>query len=463
MLQSCEQDCQYNKCAVEGKAECLKEAEKTADQKYVWCVEQNGNYKKWQDTVCGATLREDGEQEIDCSMFSSCVAKHNCDEYDTFGCDKKQSEAKAEWAFNTCKTSPVKADQWKQFCPIDDYQMDSVCDDFRGCMTKVAYKQNIEKKLDFKISTCMSENRFEGECSANCEADCPCKDTEMMKCAVMYDKCKADDNSKKCFKNLQEKSFKGCCCSEKNCADPAEGFEKCEFLVDYNRAGSGPSGDSPLPADSCTPNPCENGATCLNDSKDAEGYECICREGFSGDDCKVDVDPCTPNPCSHGTCTPLTAKRFVCDCDAGYEGAFCNKEINYCSPDPCDNGTCQNDPPKETYKCKCDNKYWTGKRCQRKKDVCGSDDPCPTFAECENDPDEPEGFKCTCLDGYSGENCDPDIGGEVILYRYACTRNSACRCYDDDCESNRGTYELYDQVTRGECEQLCNENGKCNG
>ena len=72
MLQSCEQDCQYNKCAVEGKAECLKEAEKTADQKHVWCVEQNGNYKKWQDTACGATLKEDGEQEIDCSMFSSC-------------------------------------------------------------------------------------------------------------------------------------------------------------------------------------------------------------------------------------------------------------------------------------------------------------------------------------------------------------------------------------------------------
>ena len=36
MLQSCKQDCQYDKCAVEGKAECLKEAEKTADQKYVW-------------------------------------------------------------------------------------------------------------------------------------------------------------------------------------------------------------------------------------------------------------------------------------------------------------------------------------------------------------------------------------------------------------------------------------------
>mmetsp|Transcript_10556 Transcript_10556/g.24824 ORF Transcript_10556/g.24824 Transcript_10556/m.24824 type:complete len:229 (-) Transcript_10556:220-906(-) len=102
-------------------------------------------------------------------------------------------------------------------------------------------------------------------------------------------------------------------------------------------------------------------------------------------------------------------------------------------------------------------------RDSRKKDACGADDPCRTFADCENDPDEPEGFKCTCLDGHSGENCDPDIGGEVILYRHACTRNSACRCYDDDCERSRGTYELYEQVTRGECEKLCNENGKCNG
>lgn len=449
MLQSCQADCEYGMCTVEGEAECLREAEESADQKWAWCISLDGKYGKWKDGTCGSMLKKpameydcgsfeicvqdhhcleypsgrcgitearnksrwaktkcnDGEygqadswktycplknyakvvskQEINCPMFSSCVRTNHCNEYSTAGCDDTESDAKAIWALNTCKANPAKANQWKKSCPIENYPMDPVCDAFRGCMVKVMYNNNIAKKLDSKVSMCISDRRFESQCDDNCYANCPCDEEDMTDCAEKYDECRAHENSKKCFKKAQNKSYKDCCCLDKNCQDSAQGHEECGFLMKYNnRAGSESDDDPPLPIDYCSPDPCKNNGMCISNND---------------------------------------AKKFECKCAKGYEGKQCEQEIDYCESAPCVNG-----------------------------------------GTCQNDLSMKDGYKCSCPDGYAGKKCEISLG-PTIEYRYVCDFNTACRCYDSDCAHRRGTYDTYEGVSRGECERMCNENGRCNG
>ena len=636
-LQSCNADCEYNMCTVEGEAECLREAEESADQKWAWCVGLDGNYGKWKDGTCGSMLHkpkyncvgfsgcvkgmhcslyrsagcdasqaedkakwvldscqagqyekidawnpacflddfpfeddkddeeydcgsfqiciqdhhcleypsgrcdsteawnksrwaktkcDDGEygqadswknycplkkymhkpvKEINCPMFSSCVRTNHCKEYPTAGCDGNESDDKANWALNSCKADPTKANQWKKYCPVENYPMDPVCDAFRGCMVKVKYNQNIANKLDSKVSTCMFERRFESQCDDECNANCPCDETDMTDCAEKYDECRAENNSsgsKKCFKNAQKKSYRDCCCLDKDCMDSAEGFEGCGFLMKYNnRAGTGTSDDPPLPIDYCSPDPCKNDGMCINDQA-KKTFVCKCAKGYEGDWCEQEIDYCSaPTRCgSHGVCfnKPGTANGFVCDCepryqgtfceqeinfcstnlcgnhgtcinrssgyiclcDPGYEGEFCKKEKDYCKSNPCLNGSCENDPSKETYKCQCD-RYWRGNNCQFPVNRCGSA-PCLNGGTCQNNPSMNDGYECFCRDNYAGKNCEFDFGA-AIEFRYDCDLNTACRCYDSDCVHSRGSYESYEGIGRGECERMCNENGRCNG
>ena len=48
--------------------------------------------------------------------------------------------------------------------------------------------------------------------------------------------------------------------------------------------------------------PCQNGATCTNDSRG--GYTCSCAPGYEGTNCQSEINECLPNPCQNqGTCT----------------------------------------------------------------------------------------------------------------------------------------------------------------
>lgn len=49
-------------------------------------------------------------------------------------------------------------------------------------------------------------------------------------------------------------------------------------------------------------------------------FTCLCRSGYTGDDCDVTINPCTANgnPCSNGAnCVALQQGRFKCDCLPG--------------------------------------------------------------------------------------------------------------------------------------------------
>ncbi len=52
-------------------------------------------------------------------------------------------------------------------------------------------------------------------------------------------------------------------------------------------------GDNLCEISPCSPSPCRNGGTCSIDKEVTGGYQCLCRQGYRGDNCTLDVDECT--------------------------------------------------------------------------------------------------------------------------------------------------------------------------
>lgn len=122
---------------------------------------------------------------------------------------------------------------------------------------------------------------------------------------------------------------------------------------------------------------CRNSGQCLDAGNT---HYCRCQAGYTGSYCQEQVDECSPNPCQNGaTCTDYLGGyscevRFFCvkwlvvdiksqttflmsflfafKCVPGYHGINCSKEINECQSQPCQNGgTCID--LINTYKCSC--------------------------------------------------------------------------------------------------------------
>ncbi|XP_060556685.1 neurocan core protein-like isoform X2 [Ruditapes philippinarum] len=85
------------------------------------------------------------------------------------------------------------------------------------------------------------------------------------------------------------------------------------------------SKDIEMIKDDCSPNQCQNGATCVDG---VTSYTCSCEAGYNGTLCEIDIDECNPNPCQTGaTCTD-GVDSYTCTCVAGYTGTNC--ETKYC-------------------------------------------------------------------------------------------------------------------------------------
>lgn len=72
--------------------------------------------------------------------------------------------------------------------------------------------------------------------------------------------------------------------------------------------------------DECAQVVCPIGHICIDK---INNYECVCPEGWEGDNCEHSIDHCAPNPCHNGSCTS-NSKNYTCLCDPGYSGRNCD-------------------------------------------------------------------------------------------------------------------------------------------
>uniref|UniRef100_A0A4W5JRM2 Neurocan b n=1 Tax=Hucho hucho TaxID=62062 RepID=A0A4W5JRM2_9TELE len=77
----------------------------------------------------------------------------------------------------------------------------------------------------------------------------------------------------------------------------------------------------------CQTNPCLHGGSCL---PEGDGYSCYCPQGYSGENCEIDIDDCQSNPCKNGGTCIDEINSFVCLCLPSYGGATCEKDTEGC-------------------------------------------------------------------------------------------------------------------------------------
>uniref|UniRef100_A0A3Q1H9L7 Neurogenic locus notch homolog protein 1 n=1 Tax=Anabas testudineus TaxID=64144 RepID=A0A3Q1H9L7_ANATE len=161
--------------------------------------------------------------------------------------------------------------------------------------------------------------------------------------------------------------------------------------------------------DECTPNPCQNGATCTDF---LGGYTCQqtprvhCEINI--DDCNPFTDPVTKEPkCfNKGTCVDRVG-GYHCICPAGYVGERCEGDVNECLSNPCDPvGTYSCIQLTNNYRCECRTGY-TGQRCETVFDGCKGK-PCRNGGTCAVASNTPHGFICKCPPGFTGSTCESD-------------------------------------------------------
>ncbi|XP_068721032.1 uncharacterized protein [Montipora capricornis] len=185
--------------------------------------------------------------------------------------------------------------------------------------------------------------------------------------------------------------------------NPCQNGATCVDLVGSYRCNCKPGytgNNCQTDINECSPNPCQNGATCV----DLVGsYRCGCKPGYTGNNCQTDINECSPNPCQNGaTCVDLVGGHR-CDCVQGYSGSSCETNTNDCSPNPCQNGaTCVD--LVGGHRCDCAQGY-TGSSCETNINEC-SPNPCHNGATCV---DLIGGHRCDCAQGYSGSSCETNI------------------------------------------------------
>ncbi|XP_053389033.1 fibropellin-1-like, partial [Mercenaria mercenaria] len=157
--------------------------------------------------------------------------------------------------------------------------------------------------------------------------------------------------------------------------------------------------DCKLDIDDCRPNPCQNGATCVDQ---VNNYTCTCNRGYIGRDCEIDTGDCVPNPCKNGATCVDEGNNYTCICYPGHIGRHCEVVLDPCISNPCLRGTCFHHAPK--YHCVCPAGY-TGKKCEISISECQSQ-PCLNGGVCV---DNVGYFTCNCSNGFVGKLCETDV------------------------------------------------------
>eukprot|EP01043_Picozoa_sp_COSAG02_P019920 COSAG02_NODE_971_length_15551_cov_4.415157_14_plen_425_part_00 len=167
------------------------------------------------------------------------------------------------------------------------------------------------------------------------------------------------------------------------------------------------------------------------------GFVCVCSPGWSGDLCTVEnacqsgSHDCGLN--SHCQYDGREMSSYTCPCYNGYRreaGSADCMVIDLCETGPCVNGgVCASSLA--AYNCTCAAGF-AGNQCELEVDGCEFNrQPCGVFGQCQSDWNQPNGYRCTCQDSYTGINCN--IPPEDICSE----RTNPCQ-HGAECESHGG-------------------------
>uniref|UniRef100_A0A8C8SHP1 Coagulation factor IX n=1 Tax=Pelusios castaneus TaxID=367368 RepID=A0A8C8SHP1_9SAUR len=128
-------------------------------------------------------------------------------------------------------------------------------------------------------------------------------------------------------------------CKEEICSyeEAREVFENTEKTMEFWKVY--------IDGDQCNPNPCKNGARCVDE---IGSYVCWCPAGFEGRNCELDSTCATKNGgCKH-FCSNDPPRKVVCSCAPGYKLNEDGKSCNPAVPFPCGRITAPEAKSKDT-------------------------------------------------------------------------------------------------------------------
>ncbi|KRF99246.1 uncharacterized protein Dwil_GK24548 [Drosophila willistoni] len=223
---------------------------------------------------------------------------------------------------------------------------------------------------------------------------------------------------------------------------------------------------------------CGDHGTCIHSNANADGFVCICDQGWTwantnatvpnSNPCTKDVDECRPdiNPC-HRDCINLPGSYRCGPCPPGYTGDGKNcRDINECAPGEGsgeENGGCSLQPrvacinTEGSYRCGRCPPGWNGdgRTCKAAdSNTCNGEQICHTQATCEMIS---QTMVCSCREGFYGHGYGPN----------GCTEDSDRQpCQEHLCQNNgtcvlnggRGTSCICQPGYTG---ALCNQSDAC--
>ncbi|XP_078282273.1 LOW QUALITY PROTEIN: protein crumbs homolog 2a [Rhinoraja longicauda] len=364
---------------------------------HVDCVEQVNGYS----CRCSPGYEgENCTTEINECLANSCKNNGTCvDGIGNYTCDCQPgyTGVSCETDIDECASSPClngalcldAVNMYRCFC-VPGYQGSNCEIDINECASRPC-RNGATCVHDVDRYLCVCPLGYQGlncelvinECESNpCQNGATCKDRvasygctctagyEGVNCEVDIDdcasnpcanggKCKDLTNRYKC--DCEETGYRGTNCEVDilECAsDPCLNNATCQEGVKTYTCMCWPGYTGPLceiDINECTAEPCMNNGTCLERSgqdyygtltlfipafsyASASGYVCLCGQGFTGENCTININECASGPCENeGTCEDQT-NGFHCRCASGFTGVMCQANINECEGNPCENG-----------------------------------------------------------------------------------------------------------------------------
>uniref|UniRef100_A0A0K0EUC6 Neurogenic locus Notch protein n=1 Tax=Strongyloides venezuelensis TaxID=75913 RepID=A0A0K0EUC6_STRVS len=309
-----------------------------------------------------------------------------------------------------------------------------------------------------KNSTCSANPCAKGKCTDLSESsfECSCNDgVEGVLCDTEINYCIDNPckNGGLCVN--EEKNFKCQCKEGYGGNDCSEFVDKCKienpcihgkckniwngFQCQCEKGWTGEKCD--IDINECNDMPCWHNSLCHNNNG---SYSCECSNFYLGDTCNI-PGSCLFNSCGYGDCRQITKDKHECLCHEGFKGDNCSIQIDYCGNNPCLNGgTCQNIIG--GYECHCLPGF--GKKdCSEDINECELE-PCKNNGKCT---DRINGFDCDCKGtGYRGLTCQEDIN-ECMDVKGSCVNGI--------CENVDGGYRC--DCKKGYIGQKCNHLDPC--